>query len=403
MNRIIVSLTSYPARIQGITKVLDSIMRQTYSPDKIVLYLSEDQFAERKMPLDLSDYFVQGLEIHWCQGDMRSHKKYLYAFSEYPDDYIITVDDDYYYEKHMVEEFVQYTDKFPQCILARRTHLITAKIDSSISQYGKWWNDCMHYIGVPRMDLFAIGCGGILYPPRLLTNEVFNIDYIKKYCMYADDIWLKVMELISGIPVVRIPMNMEDRCDENFVNDGLYQHYNSNGGNDRQFQAVLGVFDNINESGMILTKKIFSTGTIYENEVPKMQQDSDLKIAREWMGRICSGCDIVIYGAGKTARRMYELLKSYKIVNKIRSFAVEDVDKNVEVIDGIKVLQYKKADYTNAVCLIAVADLSEQYRIRDQLQKIGFDEDRVLLLNARLYKSLYDLSQSVLSKGFEFR
>lgn len=399
MSRIIVSLTSYPARIKGITKVLDSIMAQTYNPDKVVLYLSKNQFAEKEVPIDLSNYISQRLEIHWCKGDMGPHKKYLYAFDEYPDDYIITIDDDYYYEKHMIEEFVQYMDKFPQSILARRTYLITAETDGSISRYEKWWEECAHYIGVPRMDLFAVGCGGILYPPHLFTNEVFNTDCIKKYCMHADDIWLKVMELISGISVVRIPTRLGDRFDEDFFRDGLYQHYNKNGGNDRQLQAILEVYDNFSKSRSSLTKKIFSTGIIYENEIPKMQKDDDFRMGREWLDRIGSGCDIVIYGAGKTARHIYRLLKNFKSVKKIKSFVVENINQNVEMIEGIKVLSYKNADYTNAVCIIALADLREQYRVGDHLQEIGLDEDRILFLDSKLYKALYSLEQSIISKG----
>lgn len=259
MNRIIVSLTSYPARIKNIQWVLDSIVAQTYKPDKVVLYLSEDQFVEKRLPINLSSYFEQGLEIHWCQGDMKSHKKYLYAFSEYSDDYIITIDDDFYYEKHMIEEFVQCMDKFPRCVLARRTHLITAKSDGSISSYEKWWSECMHYTCAPRKDLVAVGCGGILYPPHLLTDEVFNADNIKKYCMYADDIWLKVMELISEMSVVQVPTRLLDRFDDEFAKDGLYQQHNGNGGNDRQLQMLLEFYDNFNGLDLTLTEKIFST------------------------------------------------------------------------------------------------------------------------------------------------
>lgn len=391
MDRIIVSMTSYPARIENIKNTLHSIMSQTCKPDKVVLYLSEEQFAGKNLQIDLSDYFSQGLEIHWCLGDMKSHKKYLYAFREYADDYIITIDDDFYYEKHMVEELVQYVSQFPGCILGRRTHLITAEREGCISPYEKWWGECMHYVGMPRMDLFAVGCGGILYPPHLLTDEVFNTDNIMECCMYADDVWLKVMELISGVPVVQVQTRLLDRYDEAFAIDGLYQKHNGNGGNDAQFQKVLKLYNNFDESGMNLIEKIFSTGIIFENEVAGRQKEDNSRMVQEWLNRVSISNEIVIYGAGTVAKRIYALLKKQNITEKIKCFAVEDTDKNVKAIEGIKVVKYTILDYTNAICIIALGNLEERYYVSNKLQELGLDEDRILLLNNQLHRTLYDL------------
>ncbi len=393
MSRIIVSLTSYPARIKKIFNVLDSIMAQTYKPDKILLYLAQEQFAGKELPVDLSGYIVGGLEIHWCQEDMKSHKKYLYAFQEYPDDYIITIDDDFYYEEHMIEELVYYRDKFPGCVLARRTHLITAERDGSISPYEMWWGECQHYIGVPRMDLLATTGGGALYAPHLIGTEVFNTNNIRKYCMYADDIWLKVMELIGGVPVVQVPTRLLDRSDTVFSQDGLYQRYNGNGGNDRQFQAVLEVYDNINESELTLTKKLFSTGTVYREEAFQKQKEDNFNMVQEWLNRICQGGDIVIYGAGTVAKRIYGLLKTYKADDKIRCFAVEDISKNAAAIEGINVIQYKEADYINTVCIIALANLEDQCRVKEKLLGIGLNEDAIMLISSRLNWALLDFEK----------
>ena len=43
-QRVIVSLTSYPARIQYVSRVVRSLFAQRYLPDMTVLYLSKDQF-----------------------------------------------------------------------------------------------------------------------------------------------------------------------------------------------------------------------------------------------------------------------------------------------------------------------------------------------------------------------
>ena len=40
MMKIVVSLTTYPARIGTVNQVVESIMRQSLPPDQIVLWLS---------------------------------------------------------------------------------------------------------------------------------------------------------------------------------------------------------------------------------------------------------------------------------------------------------------------------------------------------------------------------
>ena len=41
-----------------------------------------------------------------------------------------------------------------------------------------------------------------MYPPHCLNESTFDYKSFKELCFDADDIWLKCMEIISGIPVV---------------------------------------------------------------------------------------------------------------------------------------------------------------------------------------------------------
>ena len=54
----------------------------------------------------------------------------------------------------------------------------------------------------PSKRLVAVGVGGILYPPNIFTDEVFNKEAIRNLALTADDIWLKIMQLMNNIPVV---------------------------------------------------------------------------------------------------------------------------------------------------------------------------------------------------------
>lgn len=49
--RIIVSLTSYPARISVVFQVLERMLVQTLRPDKVILWLAKEQFPNREADL----------------------------------------------------------------------------------------------------------------------------------------------------------------------------------------------------------------------------------------------------------------------------------------------------------------------------------------------------------------
>ena len=56
-SRIIVSLTTYPARVQGVWVTIASLLNQTMKPYKVILWLAEEQFPKHEIimnPLSLS-------------------------------------------------------------------------------------------------------------------------------------------------------------------------------------------------------------------------------------------------------------------------------------------------------------------------------------------------------------
>ena len=113
---LIVSLTSYPARIGKVHIAIDSLLKQTLKPDRIVLYLADDQFPGREadLPTELLKCVERGLTISWCE-DFKSHKKLIPALIEYPDAIIVTFDDDIYFEPTRLEllynDYIENHDK----------------------------------------------------------------------------------------------------------------------------------------------------------------------------------------------------------------------------------------------------------------------------------------------------
>ena len=79
--KMIVSFTSFPARIHVVYKTLSSIYEQTMLPDKVILWLAKPQFPnlDADLPESLLAYKKLGLEIRWVDEDIRPHKKYYYV------------------------------------------------------------------------------------------------------------------------------------------------------------------------------------------------------------------------------------------------------------------------------------------------------------------------------------
>lgn len=201
-SQIVVSLTTFPPRMPKVWMTIDSLMRQTVRPHKIMLYLSEENFPdkERSLSKELTRYTEHGLNIVWVKENLRPHKKYIYAFETFKDKSVVTVDDDLYYRKDMLERLVKLHKSNPDAVCANNGKKIPALEGDNIPPYLSWEREIVPTKG---NDVIGIGFGGILYPVHLFNNVNYNdIPLIKELSLGTDDLWLKAMELIAGIPVV---------------------------------------------------------------------------------------------------------------------------------------------------------------------------------------------------------
>lgn len=250
-RKIIVSLTSYPARIHAVPAVIGSLLNQTLKPDEIILWLGEEKFPDRKLPLIFKQLKSIGVKIEF-RVDLKSHTKYFYAIQEYPEDLIITVDDDILYRRTLVEELYLSYQKHPNCISALRVHKMRFEDDCSLKKYAEWDWDYVGEIGQVSYQYFATGVGGVLYPPHSLHPEVMNLEIIKKCCHNHDDLWLKVMEVMAGTKVV-IAANSKQENISQIIGTQKTGQWRENvicGGNDRQTESVLEEFREWKRHGM---------------------------------------------------------------------------------------------------------------------------------------------------------
>lgn len=201
-KKIIVSLTSYPARLPTVHLAIKSILNQTYKPDKIILYLDDDVDIDTigSKLVSLKQY---GLTIAKRPENIKPHKKYYYAIKEHPDDIVITVDDDKTYNKLVLESLVRSYERNPESVSAISAAKILINENGEIAPYSeKSWRIEKSLLGRPSKQLSVYGCGGVLYPPYCMSDELFNLENIKKYSLGNDDIWLNIMQILNNTKII---------------------------------------------------------------------------------------------------------------------------------------------------------------------------------------------------------
>ena len=199
-SQIVVSLTSYGSRILNCDLAIRSLMNQTVMPDRIVLWIGEES-AGIPLPSRLNLLERYGVEIRTGVRDLKGHKKYFQCMRENPDSIIITVDDDCVYSPDTVETLLNTHKRFPNAVVARRSHLIPIS-NGEVIPYRFWLQEWREPDPVPRGNLVATGVGGVLYPPGFATETLLDPDAIERYAINADDLWLKVYGLSRGYKVV---------------------------------------------------------------------------------------------------------------------------------------------------------------------------------------------------------
>lgn len=201
-NTIIVSLTSFPKRIDKVWMVIDSIFHQKLRPSKIYLYLTNEEFPKGKssLPKRLLNYEKLGLEICFRDYNLMPHNKYYYALQEHTNLHVITIDDDMYYHRNLISNLWDLHIQYPNCICANTINIITFDKKGNFMPYQKWHRP----ITPQKPSILNVGLGynGILYPAHIFhSKDVFDAMLIRKLSLKADDLWLKIQEIRENIPI----------------------------------------------------------------------------------------------------------------------------------------------------------------------------------------------------------
>ncbi len=251
--RVIVSLTSFPQRIYDLHYCIFSLLNQKFKPDKVVLWLAEEEFPNKENDLttNLLTLKNNGLEIKWCKN-IYSYKKLLPSLKEYPNDIIVTADDDIFYPNNWLSSLYEMHTKFPESIIAHRTRKISLNEDNSFKQYSEW--ELIENYENPSYLNFFTGAGGVLYPPKSLDEKIFDENTFMKICPSTDDIWIWAMAILNKTKIKPVDDGISELTYINLaredlvLNEKVLWSVNTRGDNDVQLKNLLECFPEITEN-----------------------------------------------------------------------------------------------------------------------------------------------------------
>lgn len=197
VKKIIVSMTTIPSRKERLKENIFSILNQSVSFDKLVINiddnLSKDDYKWYKKFAKISDKII----FNKASAKWRSCNKLLPTLLLFPDDVIITIDDDVYYPVDCFKYLLEQHTKTPGYIVSHEvnpiliennfiTYLNSYDIKVNQFQWGKYLSNCC------------------LFPPHVFDGTDL-MDYDKMMACTKgthDELWFWVNSTLNKVKCV---------------------------------------------------------------------------------------------------------------------------------------------------------------------------------------------------------
>ena len=282
----IVTLTSYGERLTKTAPyIIASLLAQMEQPDRIILWVAHADGeriynASANITAIYAELIAKGVEIRYCE-DLKSYKKLIPALREFPEDILITADDDCLYPFDWFFKLKTTATENPGKIVCHRAHKIGVDKECRLLAYTAWHNFVSMDDIENSAEIFPTGVGGVLYPPHCFDERVTDDSLFMKLSPHGDDIWFWAMARLAGTECVIVKdgylreVYLDKKWQQNSGNV-LFIHNVNKGGNDKQFHDVIDYFPKLND----VLKKMETT---YRYCYP---QWTAKQIADEWDGKI---------------------------------------------------------------------------------------------------------------------
>lgn len=248
---VVVSLTSFPGAIDYAAGAVESILKGSILPDKIVLYVTMSQFENMEIPLKLRQLETENhiFEIRNYDREIRSYRKLVPALKDFPEATIVTIDDDVAYHPNMLRDLLDLHSKFPSHIIAHRAKHI--KPDKPYRQWNKYrWYHFLKKRHQPGFSNIQTGVGGVLYPPHSLKKEMIDERLFTQLAPTADDLWFWAAAVANGRKILPVPFGHNKPKGLGKPKELSLKTINFKSGKDRNieaFNAILNKYPEIKE------------------------------------------------------------------------------------------------------------------------------------------------------------
>ena len=266
--RLIVSMATVRERVASVPVALESLLSQSLKADKVVLWLPEDA---GRPTWHMRLLQRRGLEIVRTAGTT-SHRKLLCALKRWPEDLLVTVDDDLIYPSTTLEDLYSAWQNDHRYIY---THLARCIVrdGAGFAEYDRWPVDRIVETGINngeagpleavnrasgRQDhlstlarqaacagynLLPLSGSGTLFPPGSLHRDIFDEEAIMQLCATTDDLWYHAMALRQKTRIKRL--YLPPRAIQTIPNTQGSTHWqtNSRGVNLKNFRKLLDKYD----------------------------------------------------------------------------------------------------------------------------------------------------------------
>ena len=205
-DTLLVSMTSYPARMYGISEVFFSLLYQSAqtSSYQCFLTLAKEEFinGEKDLPSDIQKLIINGwIKLIWYHN-IYSHKKLMPILQKYPDNDILIVDDDIIRTNNFIELFEKEHRLYPNDIICGTFMYYFDKNMEMKRLTGYSGKNCKEMNSVPNIIFQsarpANGVGGVLYPKHTFSDKrFFNESLYMNLSPTSDESWQYAFNIIE--------------------------------------------------------------------------------------------------------------------------------------------------------------------------------------------------------------
>lgn len=181
--KVVVNITTWAKRDYCLYPMLSNLKKQTRYPDRIVLWLSEEEYDKNKLPRTIQRCVDGKLltDIMWVKKNTKGHKRYD-CFKYFNNCYNILLDDDILYRPRFIEELLNESKKHQDCI--------TVYSSRTIDYIGVKYIEKQFSPTPSHTNVFI--AGRCCFPPYIFPFDAYENEELRnEYVLNCDESWYR--------------------------------------------------------------------------------------------------------------------------------------------------------------------------------------------------------------------